>query len=59
MSRFHADESAALAPINRENGYVHWRYFLSVFWERQNKAESCLSKAVSAVPQSVRNTMCD
>lgn len=31
MSRFHADESAALAPINRENGYVRWRYFLSAF----------------------------
>ena len=31
MSRFHADESAALAPINRENGYVRWHYFLSAF----------------------------
>lgn len=31
MSRFHADESAALAPINRENGYVRWHDFLSAF----------------------------
>lgn len=31
MSRFHADESAALAPINRGNGYVRWHYFLSTF----------------------------
>lgn len=31
MSRFHADESAALVPINRENGYVRCRYFLSAF----------------------------
>ena len=31
MSRFHADEAAALAPINRENGYVRWHYFLSAF----------------------------
>lgn len=31
MSRFHADESAALVPINRDNGYVRWRYFLSAF----------------------------
>lgn len=31
MSRFHADESAALAPINRGNGYVRWHYFLSAF----------------------------
>ena len=31
MSRFHADESAAFAPINRENGYVCWHDFLSTF----------------------------
>lgn len=46
MSRFHADESTALAPINRENSYVHWRYFLSVFLGATKQSGSLLEQGV-------------
>lgn len=46
MSRFHADESADLAPINRDNGYVRWRYFLSAFLRATKQSGILLEQGV-------------